>query len=153
MATHDPLVVAGLRASQVYLMTRNQSGGIDVHHPERDPIGMGVSALLMSDVYGLRSDLDSETLEKLDLRRRLATQDELSENDRQTLRQLNHWVEEQDFTKADRDPLYKQFVDAMTQWEVNQGLQKQRLTKEEMDARAAMALEIVQKLKSEDGDA
>ena len=153
MATHDPLVVAGLRAAQVYLMTRNQSGGIDVDHPERDPIGMGVSALLMSDVYGLRSDLDSETLEKLDLRRRLAIQDDLTDVQRQELRELNQWVEEQDFTKTDRDPLYKQFVDAMTQWEVSRGLQKQRLTKEEMDARAAVALDIIEKLKSEDGDA
>lgn len=153
MATHDPLVVAGLRATQVYLMRRNQSGAIEVDHPERDPIGMGISALLMSDVYGLRSDLDAETLHKLDQRRQLATQDQLSHIDRQKLRELNEWVEEQDFTKVDRDPLYKQFVDAMTQWENDQGLQKQRLTKQEMEARSKMAIEIVRKLNSDDGAA
>ena len=150
MATHDPLVVAGLKAEQVHIMQRGQSGDIEVSHPERDPIGMGISGLLMSDVYGLRSDLDPETLRRLDLRRRLAVKKTLSPKERTELSNLNDWVEAQDFTRVDRDPLYKRFVDAMTAWEVRHGLQKQHLSREQLTAQVEMARQIVAKLRDED---
>ena len=150
IATHDPLVVAGLKADQVYIMRRNQAGQIEVSRPERDPMGMGISALLMSDVYGLRSDLDAKTLARLDERRRLAIKEKMSEGEQDRLRDLNEWVEEQGFTRVDRDPLYKRFVDAMTEWEAKEGLQKQRLSKEELEAQSRMAQQIMDKLKAED---
>lgn len=150
MATHDPMVVAGLHAAEVYLMRRSDAGEIEIRHPERDPIGMGVSGLLMSDVYGLRSDLDPETLTKLDLRRRLAIKNDLSSVEAEELQELNDWVQDQGFTRSDRDPLYRRFVDAMTQWEVSEGHQEgQPLTTEELEAQRAMALDIVKKLMSE----
>ena len=149
MATHDPLVVAGLRSHEVYLMRRSEDGRIDVRHPERDPIGMGISGLLMSDVYGLRSDLDQETLNKLDLRRRLAIKSHLTLEDRETLQNLNEWIDTQGFTKADRDPLYRRFLEALTEWEIQHGLHKQNLTIEELQAQKKIATEIVQRLKSD----
>ena len=150
LATHDPLVVAGLTAEQVYVMRRDRAERVEVSHPEQDPIGMGISGLLMSDVYGLRSDLDSKTLARLDLRRRLAIKEDPSPKERDQLRDLNEWVEAQGFTRVDRDPLYKRFVDAMTAWEASQGTQTQRLTPEEFEAQARMAEEIVRRLKAED---
>ena len=146
MATHDPMVVAGLRAKEVYLMRRDRNGRVRVAHPEQDPIGMGTSNLLMSDVYGLRSDLDPQTLERLDTRRRLATKDDLSRNEQAELERLNQWVKEQGFTRVDRDPLYNRFVDAMTKWERSRGSQKQRLTQEELLDQRKVAEEIVSRL-------
>ncbi len=150
MATHDPLVVAGLRADQVHVMRRDQAGRVTGEHPERDPVGMGISGLLMSDVYGLRSELDPETLEQLDLRRRLAIKEHLTPEEEENLRKLNIWVEEQDFTRTDRDPLYKRFVDAMTEWEHRHGLQKPRLSKEEQEEQKKKALEVIEKIKTEE---
>ena len=62
MATHDPLVIAGLEKSQVQIMQRDEgTGHISAVTPEQDPRGMGVAALLTSDLFGLRSTLDLET--------------------------------------------------------------------------------------------
>ena len=107
---------------------------------------MGISNLLMSDVYGLRSDLDPQTLEKLDSRRRLALRNDLSGIEQEELERLNHWVDEQSFTRVDRDPLYKRFVDAMTKWELSREHQKQRLTKEELLEQRKVAEQIVSEL-------
>ena len=73
MATHDPLVISGLERSQVQILQRNDdTGRIEVQQPESDPKYMGVPALLLSEVYGLRSVLPPATLELLDEKRRLA---------------------------------------------------------------------------------
>lgn len=72
MATHDPLVVANLSRTEVLLMQRNEDGFAFAEHPEEDPQGMGIDGLLTSDVYGLRSALDLETLKKLERKRELS---------------------------------------------------------------------------------
>ena len=151
MATHDPLVVAGLRSHEVHVMHRTASGRVVASHPKQDPMGMGIAGLLTSDVYGLRSELDRGTLDKLDLRRRLAIQEELSEAEREELRNLNEWAERQDFTRTDRDPLYKTFVDAMTKWQEESGLlTRSTLTEEERAEQARVASQVIEKLRAED---
>ena len=151
MATHDPLVVAGLRAGQVHIMLREESGRVVATHPKKDPMGMGIAGLLTSEIYGLRSELDRDTLDKLDLRRRLAVKTELSDEQRNELKQLNEWAESQDFTRTDRDPLYKSFVDAMTKWQEEQGLfEKAILTEKEREQQEKIAMRVIEKLQSED---
>ena len=151
MATHDPLVVAGLRSDEVHVMYREETGRVVASHPKQDPMGMGIAGLLTSEVYGLRSDLDSGTLGRLDLRRRLAVQEDLSEAERKQLTELNEWAESQDFTRTDRDPLYKSFVDAMTAWQERRGLlDKQTLTEEERERQQTRAKEVIERLQAED---
>lgn len=151
MATHDPLVVAGLQSHEVHVMHRDESGSVAVSHPKQDPMGMGIAGLLTSEVYGLRSELDSGTLDKLDLRRRLAIQPNLSEDEREQLRDLNEWAESQDFTRTDRDPLYKSFVDAMTKWQEKRGLLgRSILTEEEREEQEIIAAEVMEQLRAED---
>ena len=54
MATHDPLVIAGLEKAQVQIMQRDEgTGHISAVTPEQDPRGMGVAALLTSDLFRL----------------------------------------------------------------------------------------------------
>ena len=150
MATHDPLVVAGLRAHEVHIMLRDESGSVVAKHPRQDPLGMGIAGLLTSDVYGLRSELDHETLVKLDLRRRLATQTDLSEEQKDELQSLNEWAESQDFTRTDRDPLYKSFVDAMTEWQERRGLlSRATLTDNERAEQRRIALQVIEQLREE----
>ncbi len=74
MTTHDPLTIAGLKKEQVQIIQRREEDGrIIANHPEEDPRGMGIAALLTSDVYGLRSQLDLETQRLLDERRRASS--------------------------------------------------------------------------------
>jgi predicted ATPase len=147
MATHDPLVVAGLQANQVHVMRRVKGDKIEANHPEKDPIGMGISGLLTSDVYGLRSELDPVTMEKLDLRRRLAIKKRPTASEQSLLAELNQWLRDKDFTREDRDPLYKQFVEAMTAAEQEEHLQTPLLTPAQKQRQKDLAFKIARELK------
>lgn len=152
IATHNPIVIAGLQRTQVQIMQRDQHGAISAAMPEEDPRGMGVGALLTSDVYGLRSDLDIETLEKLDRKRRLAIKEELTEEERRDLTRINEELQHLTFATNAQDPLYRPFVEAMTRLEVTEELQKSTLTNEQHEARKAAIRNILAELKSERED-
>lgn len=146
MSTHDPLVVAGLTAPEVLIMRRDAKGHVSATNPDEDPKGMGVANLLTSDVYGLRSALDLDTLEALDRKRELAIQDDLSSRERVELGELNERLGRLDFTKTARDPMYKPFTDAMTRVEEKLGLQSPSLTQEQLHMRDNIAEEIAAEL-------
>jgi predicted ATPase len=151
MATHDPLVVAGLTKSQVQILRRNEeTGQISAELPEQDPKGMGVAALLTSEIYGLRSQLDLETMQLLDRKRELAVKEPLSPGEREELRELDHQLAGLDFTIAVRDPLYKRFVNAMTARQQEKGLTAPVLTKEQQEQQKDLAMEILKELEAEE---
>lgn len=117
MATHDPLVIAGLLKDQVVILRRGSGDGrVQATTPDTDPRGMGVSGLLTSDIYGLASELDPITLEKVERRRWLAASDykSLSEVERKELKNLTAELEDLEFTFATKDPLFRDFERAMT---------------------------------------
>lgn len=148
MATHDPLVVASLTKSEVQIMRRDDNGRIFAEHPDEDPKGMGVAALLTSEIYGLRSELDPDTMDLLDRKRELAVKKKLNVKEKQELSRLNRHLGELDFTKTVRDPKYKLFVEAMTEIEKEEGLQVPVLSKEQQDRQRELAIELVRKLKA-----
>lgn len=151
IATHDPLVIAGLEREQVQLMQREEkTGRIYVSYPEESPRGMGVAALLTSDIYGLRSQLDLPTLRLLDERRELAIKEQMSDEDKIRLRDLNEQLDQLGFTKTIRDPLYEPYVKAMTKVEEEEGLREPVLTPDQQDRQRELAVEIVRELKNKE---
>ena len=146
LTTHDPLVIGGLKAEDVLLMHRTEDGSVVAAHPEEDPRGMGVAALLTSDLYGLRSSLDTITLQQLDRKRDLAAEQELTAEEREELTNLNRVLGRIDFTTTVRDPLYKPFVKALSRIEKDFNLRYPILTKEQMDDRDEAAYEIARLL-------
>jgi predicted ATPase len=147
MATHDPLVIAGLTRSQVQVMRRNDdTGQITAEYPADDPKGMGIAGLLTSEVYGLRSELDLETLHMLDEKRALAAKMELTDQERSRLKALDERLRGLDFTTTVRDPLYKQFVEAIAEREREEGLQAPVLTKEQQDRQKELAQKVLAEL-------
>jgi predicted ATPase len=152
MATHDPLVIAGLTRSQVQILQRaEKTGRITAHWPSEDPKGMGVGALLTSDVYGLRSELDLETLALLDEKRALAAKAELTEEERDRLRDLDERLRGLDFTVNVRDPMYRRFTEAMAEREREEGLQVPVLTTEQQELQKKLAREVLGKLAANEG--
>jgi predicted ATPase len=148
MTTHDPLTIAGLLRSQVQVVQRDEeTGRLSAGYPEQDPRGMGIAALLTSDVYGLRSQLDIQTLELLDQKRKLATKEVLSEQERAELHELNAKLAGLDFTNVVRDPLYERFVKAMSDAEGKEGLLSPVLSEEQRKRRDKLAREIIQGLR------
>ena len=146
MATHDPLVVSGLVRDEVRIMQRNERGYVEAVQPDEDPQGMGVAGLLTSELYGLRSQLDLNTLELLDRKRELATKDSLSPAERDELKELNVQLDARDFSRVTRDPLYKPYVDVMTNLEMRLGLRKPTLTGQEIAERKDLASQVVREL-------
>jgi len=67
ITTHDPLMIGSLKKEQVRIL-RSQNGSVTVEEPDDNPQGMGIAGLLKSELFGLRSTVDSETLRRLDRR-------------------------------------------------------------------------------------
>ena len=152
MATHDPLTIAGLTRSQVQVIQRDEeTGKIFASYPAEDPRGMGIAALLTSDVYGLRSQLDAYTLRLLDRKRELARKEgRLTKSEREELRRLNEQLEGLDFTESMRDPLYQSFVKAMSEIEKEEGLQEPVLTEGQQRRRKELAIQVLRKIKAKE---
>lgn len=149
LTTHDPLTIAGLLREQVQILVRDKaSERITAAPPDQNPRGMGVAALLTSEIFGLRSTLDPDTLRLLDRKRELAVNDDLTSEELRELDDLNHKLGNLDFTKSVRDPLYRPFVEAMTESEDYQSLRKPVLTPEEQERQRELARQIVERLKS-----
>ena len=97
------------------VLERHSEGHIVSSHPSSDPKGMGFAAILTSDLFGLRAALDAETLKKIDEKRDLAFKEPKTDEDRRKLAALNEELGRLDFSKSARDPLYLEYVRAMTE--------------------------------------
>ncbi len=151
LATHDPLVVAGLTREQVVLLERSDAREVTARHPERHPRGMGVAGLLTSEVYGLRSQLDLDTLELLDEKRALAGKAKRSAADRRRLAELQDVTDEVDLAATVRDPLYRVFIEAMQRVEHEEALDSPVLSADERRRRRQLAVEVLEELRSRSG--
>lgn len=113
MATHDPLVVAGLLKSEVRILSWSDSSRrVEANEPLENPRGMGVGALLTSDVYGLRSQLDLETLQLVDRKRDLASRESLDESQAAELDRLARRLHGLGLLEEDRDPEFQAYLSA-----------------------------------------
>ncbi len=151
MTTHDPLTIAGLFKEQVQIIYRTDDGKIEAIHPSENPQGMGIAALLTSDVYGLRSQLDPVTQGLLDERRELAALPELNGDQRKRLAELNAELAGLDFEITYRDPMYQAFVKEMTKRQESDIVNTVALSPEQVQAQRDLATEIIDEL-LEEGD-
>jgi len=115
ITTHNPLTFAGLDKHEVVIVDKNSDGSIYSYHPTSAPKGMGFQAILTSDFFKLRSTLDRDTLQLLDEKRELGIKENKTDNDRQRLSDLNLQLGRLDFSHSARDPLYLEYIRAMTE--------------------------------------
>lgn len=149
LTTHNPLVFAGLDKNEVILMSKCETSGvIDAKHPDSSPKGMGFAAILTSEFFGLRSAVDVDTIAKLDEKRRLGTKENRSKKEEERLLKLNTEIGALDFSQTVRDPLYRDFVNAMTQLEKERPeLASAVLSNEELNERKAWAVKTLKQLR------
>ena len=160
IATHNPMVVSALTKEEVRIMDRADADGqVDATEPEEDPKGMGIAGILTSDLYGLRSAVDIETVRALDRVRELTQQkreDGLSPEEERELVETREKVSDVDFTGSVRDPLYKPFVVALAEYDREMRLKRPAaeavLSEEERRARRERALEVLRQLKAKAGE-
>ena len=65
LATHDPLLVAGLLKQEIRVLMRSKNGRVIAIEPDESPRGTGVANVLTSELYGLESQLDNFSLRVL----------------------------------------------------------------------------------------
>lgn len=149
MTTHSPLVFAGLEKNEVIILQRREfEQQIQAEHPSSSPKGMGFSAILTSDFFGLRSSLDRASLRLLDEKRQLGALEERTSRQEARLRELNDEIKGWDFTQTVNDPLYSEFVRAMAEIEKDQPeLREAVLSPEAIDERRKRAIEALKRLK------
>lgn len=151
MSSHDPLVFAGLKRDQVRIFRRDAEGRAVAELPENDPRGMGVAAILTSDLFRLRSTLDPKTQYELDRQRALAMKEALTQEEEAELRDIKARLRDLGFDQTIRDPLYGQFVKAWTEQQDPAWSNSIQLTPTQLEERAKLAEKIVQQLREKEG--
>lgn len=150
ITTHDPLLVSGLEKEQVKIILKKDDGTSCVVEPEISPKGLGIEGVLTSELFGLRSALDIETVRELDEKRKLyikSLNQTISDTEKITMRNLYSKLSNLEFTRTTLDVMYDDFVRAMIKAEE---FFKPVLTPEEVKKKDEFALEIVKKLLKKD---
>jgi restriction endonuclease S subunit/predicted ATPase len=149
MATHDPLVIASLVKDQVHLLKRDRDSlRCYWQQPSQNPRGLGYTGILLSDMFGFRSDLDEETLGLLDRQVQLAAKPEgLTPLEIDELASLNKQIEVLGFKTSSSDPYYRAFIEALSRSKETLALiQKPVQTTEERAAIRETADQILARL-------
>ncbi|WP_337178547.1 AAA family ATPase [Hydrogenophaga borbori] len=146
ITTHDPMMVGSLRREQVHILRREGDGTV-VQSPFEHPQGMGVAGLLKSELFGLPSTLDPQTLDELQRRNELIAKkasEGLTAEEEGELQRLRRYLEELGFSREYRDPMYQLFVEKMYKAK-SQPINK-LLTPEELAEQEALAESIINEL-------
>lgn len=147
IATHDPLMIASLRKEQVLVLERDGTTcKIIAQHPEIDPRGMGISGILKSSMFGLRTTLDLPTQAKLDERFELAAKSTRSEQEEARFKLLSEELADDGFAQDFRDDNYGRYATAVAKVRAAGRL---FLTREEINQLDEEALAAVQRLSEE----
>ena len=147
VTTHDPIMVGSLKKEQVRILRKQKDGSVAVDEPDIDPQGMGFAGLLKSELFGLRSTVDTETLRRLDRRNNLFAKAKRTLDEDAEMTRLSDELSDLGFAKDFKDPYYELFVKHMAK---HTKFQKQILTPEEQAEQDRVASEILNEVLAED---
>jgi predicted ATPase len=150
VTTHDPIMVGSLKKEQVRILRKRKDGSVSVDEPDIDPQGMGFAGLLKSELFGLRSTVDTETLRRLDRRNELYAKDNRTSAEEAEMSRLSDELSDLGFAKDFKDPYYEMFVKQMAK---HTKFHKQVVTPEEQAEQDAIAAEIITKILAEEANA
>lgn len=146
MVTHHPLAIAELEKGQVQIMWRGSDAVVRATEPEDDPRGMGYAGILTSDMFGLGSTLDEYTTDLLRARRTILEKEELTDNDKKQLNQLNQKIEDLGFSTAHWDEEYRTYLQLRKKIYPEVFLDTVRDTPEAKQLRRQKAEEIIRQI-------
>lgn len=147
ISTHDPIVIGGLRKEAVTIFEKNNNITF-ARMPEVDPKGMGVAGLLTSELFGLSSTLDPETLHQLNQKRQLLYKKEKTAEEIIILESLEKELEKMGFSRTTRDPIYEHFIEKLFS---RPEYQNKVLSNEDLKSMEDLTDEILDELLEEEG--
>ena len=133
-------MIGSLRKNQVRVLTTEEDR-ISAEEPEYDPIGIGVEGLLKSELYGLRSTLAPEVLQKLDRHYLLLGKSKRTDMEQAELMRLANELNDLGISRTHPNPYFELFANAMARRRTPSP--EDALSKEEIDAQAELADEIL----------
>jgi energy-coupling factor transporter ATP-binding protein EcfA2 len=153
LATHDPIVISTMKKEQIQIMKRDDNSlKVVANPPLYDPKGLGVSGILTSDMFGLRSDLDSETLKDLDEHAILISKEELTEKEKKRFGMLQENMRQSGFLDAYSDPYFSAFVKAWSRKHGDNLFKQSFLTDSDREKLNKMTDEILAELDQEEAE-
>jgi ATPase subunit of ABC transporter with duplicated ATPase domains len=149
MATHDPLVLTNLKASQVRILRRGPGAKpVAVSAPYSDPKEMGVDGLLTSELFDLSAPIGTEVQEMIYRRAvLLGKSDQRTEEETREMQNITQRLDRMGFAKVFADPIYTKFVAAMGK---RPEFMKPVLSPEEMAEQERFASEVLDEIMKED---
>jgi len=147
MTTHDPVLISGLSKENVIVFNKPNHGIERTYKPDKDLKGMGVDAILTSEIFGLNTTLDSGTLnEMIELRTLLLKKQNLEINKEEQERyfELYEKLKGIDFAEPLNDPMYRDFLNAKKELSV---YSKPILTEKENQLKNEVAKKIMETIK------
>lgn len=133
IATHNPLMIGGLKREQVRLLNRHDREGMHIvsaDMPDEDPIGMGVDGLLQSDIFGLKSVLPPSVIERLTRRYTLLGISNKTAPMVAELARLTNELEELGIAHSFPHPYFNQFSQALARHSI---MNKRNFSSDEFD--------------------
>ena len=129
------------------MFTQNESGP-SAAEPEYDPIGIGVEGLLKSELYGLRSTLAPEVLDKLDRHYALLGKSDRSDPENTELMRLAIELNELGVSRTHPNPYFEAFATAMARRRMPE--LRSELSTREIEEQAELADEILKEVLAEE---
>lgn len=148
IATHNPLMIGSLYKNQVRIITQRPEGTI-AEEPEYDPIGIGVEGLLKSELYGLRSTLAPEVLDKLDRHYELLGKLNKTPEEELTVIKLANELNSLHVSRTHPNPYFEHFANAMAN---RIPTEETVLTKEQIESQTKIADEILAEILAEEAN-
>lgn len=148
LATHDPLMVNGIKKEEVRLFEQDDKGNTKIYIPLEDTFGMGIDGILQSEYYGLLYTVDKSTQEKINEKHNLMVkqkQGTLTRDEKERLIELTTELENLIFARnIPTDNYYDEYVAAMHK--IYSERPKTKLTADDIAERNAKAEEILRGL-------
>lgn len=110
MVTHHPLAIAELDKDQVQVMWTDSEYQVHAHEPAESPKGMGYAGILTSDMFGLRTTLDSYSERLIRIRRKFSEKESLTAIQKGRLEKIDAALEQLGFTTGHWDTDYSLYL-------------------------------------------
>lgn len=147
VATRNPLMIGSLHKNQVRVLA-SENDHVTAAEPEYDPIGIGVEGLLKSELYGLRSTLAPEVLQKLDRHYELLGKKGKTVGEETELMALATELNELGVSRTHPNPYFESFANALARRRSTES--KAPLSKAEIDSQAELADEVLEEVLAEE---
>ena len=150
IASHDPVAISLLHKNEVrHLEADDRTGAISSYEPLEDPIDLGVSGVLLSELFGFQSAFAPERAQQFAERDQLREKaGDLTKEESERLATLERILSEVDFTFVHPDRLFVLFMREMISQQSADIASKPALTREEALEQRRLTAEIVRSIRS-----